>query len=138
MSTSDGEYVTTTGLIPKSGVWSYSLSSENYMPFALGNQFRQKGYRTFAFHDYLYSYYDRDKSHPNMGFEYYALGQGLELEEVWPPSDLEMMQAIVPKFVHEDKFMVYCLTVSGHLNYTLEHNAMSARHSSSPLHICAT
>ena len=128
LSTSDGEYVTTTGLIPKSGVWSYSLSSENYMPFALGNQFRQKGYRTLAFHDYLYSYYDRDKSHPNMGFEYYALGQGLELEEVWPPSDLEMMEQIVPMFVDEERFMVYCLTVSGHLNYTRESNAMTRRH----------
>jgi len=128
VSTSDGEYVTTTGLIPKSGVWSYSLSSENYMPFALGSQFRKQGYRTFAFHDYLYDYYDRDRSHPNMGYEYYALGQGLELEEVWPPSDLEMMEEIVPMFLHEDKFMVYCLTVSGHLSYTREHNAMSARH----------
>ena len=128
VSTSDGEYVTTTGLIPKSGVWSYSLSSENYMPFALGNQFRKEGYRTYAFHDYLYNYYDRDKSHPNMGYDYYALGQGLELEEVWPPSDLEMMEKIVPMFVKDEKFMVYCLTVSGHLNYTLEQNAMSARH----------
>ena len=128
VSTSDGEYVTTTGLIPKSGVWSYSLSADNYMPFALGSQFREKGYRTFAFHDYLYSYYDRDKSHPNMGYEYYALGQGLELEEVWPPSDLEMMEKIVPMFVSEDKFMVYCLTVSGHLTYTQDTNAMSARH----------
>lgn len=128
VSTSDGEYVTTTGLIPKSGVWSYSISADNYMPFALGNQFRQKGYRTFAFHDYLYDYYDRDRSHPNMGYEYYALGQGLELEEIWPPSDLEMMEKIVPMFVQEDKFMVYCLTVSGHLNYTLDSNAMSVRH----------
>ena len=128
VSTSDGEYVTTTGLIPKSGVWSYSLSSENYMPFALGNQFRKAGYSTFAFHNYLYNYYDRDKSHPNMGYDYYALGQGLELEEVWPPSDLEMMEKIVPMFVQEDKFMVYCLTVSGHLNYTRASNAMSSRH----------
>ncbi|WP_251316375.1 LTA synthase family protein [Flintibacter muris] len=128
VSTSDGEYVTTTGLIPKSGVWSYSLSSENYMPFALGRQFRKEGYRTFAFHDYLYNYYDRDKSHPNMGYDYYAIGQGLELEEVWPPSDLEMMEKIVPMFVEEEKFMVYCLTVSGHLTYTLDSNAMSRRH----------
>ncbi|MCI8990109.1 MAG: LTA synthase family protein [Lawsonibacter sp.] len=128
VSTSDGEYVTTTGLIPKSGVWSYSLSSENYMPFALGTQFRKQGYAAFAFHNYLYNYYDRDKSHPNMGYDYYAIGQGLELEEVWPPSDLEMMEQIVPMFVHEDQFMVYCLTVSGHLTYTLESNAMSARH----------
>lgn len=130
VSTSDGEYVTTTGLIPKSGVWSYSLSSENYMPFALGRQFRKEGYRTLAFHDYLYSYYDRDKSHPNMGYDYYALGQGLELEsgDAFPASDLEMMEKIVPMFVGEDKFMVYCLTVSGHLTYTLDSNAMSRRH----------
>ena len=130
LSTSDGEYVTTTGLIPKSGVWSYSLSSENYMPFALGNQFRKEGYSTFAFHNYLYSYYDRDKSHPNMGYDYYALGQGLELESgnSFPPSDLEMMEKIVPMFINEDKFSVYCLTVSGHLTYTLDTNAISLRH----------
>ena len=130
VSTSDGEYVTTTSLIPKSGVWSYSQSSENYMPFALGNQFQKQGYRTMAFHDYLYDYYDRNLSHPNMGYEYVALGQGLEMESAdsFPPSDLEMMEEIVPMFVDEDPFMVYCLTVSGHLNYTLEENAMSRRH----------
>ena len=130
VSTSDGEYVTTTGLIPKSGVWSYSLSSENYMPFALGTQFRKEGYRTMAFHDYLYDYYDRNLSHPNMGYEYYAIGQGLNMDwgGQFPPSDVEMMEEIVPMFVHEDQFMVYCLTVSGHLNYTLEENAMAARH----------
>lgn len=128
VSTSDGEYTTTTGLIPKSGVWSYSRSSQNYMPFGFGNQFRKLGYRTLAFHDYLYTYYDRDKSFPNMGYEYYALGNGLEMEEVWPPSDLEMMEKIVPMFVNEDRFMVYCLTVSGHLNYSYEENAMSRKH----------
>lgn len=130
VSTSDGEYVTTTGLIPKSGVWSYSLSSENYMPFALGTQFRKEGYLTQAFHDYLYNYYDRDRSHPNMGYDYYAIGQGLELSsgDAFPPSDLEMMEQIVPMFAEEDQFMVYCLTVSGHLNYNLEENAMAARH----------
>ena len=128
VSTSDGEYTTATGLIPKSGVWSYSQSAGNYMPFGFGNQFSQLGYRTMAFHDYLYTYYDRDKSFPNMGYEYYALGHGLELEEIWPPSDLEMMEEIVPMFVDEEQFMVYCLTVSGHLNYTYEENAMSRRH----------
>lgn len=139
VSTSDGEYVTTTGLIPKSGIWSYSRSSENYMPFSLGNQFRNLGYRTMAFHDYLFDYYDRNLSHPNMGYEYYALGQGLEAVDIipsqfleaensFPPSDEMMMDKIVPMFVQEDRFMVYCLTVSGHLNYTLEENAMSLLH----------
>ena len=84
--------------------------------------------RTMAFHDYLYTYYDRNLSHPNMGYEYYGIGNGLELEEVFPPSDLEMMEEIVPRFVDEDHFMVYCLTVSGHLNYNREGNVMSDRH----------
>ena len=130
VSTSDGEYVTTTGLVPKSGVWSYSLSSENYMPFSLGNQFRDLGYRTMAFHDYLYNYYDRNRSHPNMGYEYIALGQGLSLDsaDAFPASDREMMEKIVPMFADQDPFMVYCLTVSGHLNYNLEENAMARRH----------
>ena len=39
-----------------------------------------------------------------------------------------MMEQIIPMFIDEEQFMVYCLTVSGHLNYTLEENAMSARH----------
>lgn len=128
VSTSDGEYVTTTGLIPKSGVWSYSESSDNAMPFAFGHQFQALGYRTMAFHDYLYTYYDRNLSHPNMGYEYYGIGNGLELEEVFPPSDLEMMEEIVPRFIDEEHFMVYCLTVSGHLNYNREENAMAGRH----------
>ena len=128
VSTSDGEYVTTTGLVPKPGVWSYSQSAENYMPFAFGNQFKKLGYTTQAYHNYLYTYYDRDQSYPNMGYDYYGLGNGLELEELWPPSDLEMMEEIVPRFVNEEQFMVYCLTVSGHLNYTYEENAMAQRH----------
>lgn len=39
-----------------------------------------------------------------------------------------MMEEIVPRFVDEDHFMVYCLTVSGHLNYNREGNVMSDRH----------
>ena len=129
VSTSDGEYVTTTGLIPKPGVWSYSLSSENYMPFGFGNQFAALGYRTLAYHDYLYDYYDRDRSFPNMGYDYRAIGHGLDMELTENfPSDLEMMEKIVPEFVNEDRFMVYCLTVSGHLNYNTEENAMCRRH----------
>lgn len=131
VSTSDGEYVTTTSLIPKSGVWSYSESSDNDMPFGFGTLFQDLGYRTLAYHDYLYDYYDRNLSHPNMGYEYYGIGNGLDMvidEENFPPSDEEMMEKIVPQFVNEEHFMVYCLTVSGHLKYDYESNSMARRH----------
>ena len=33
VSTSDGEYVSLTSLLPKDGTWSMSTSSKNYLPF---------------------------------------------------------------------------------------------------------
>jgi len=46
VSTSDGEYVACTGLLPKAGIWSFYRSSENYMPFCMGNQMKAIGYQT--------------------------------------------------------------------------------------------
>ncbi len=128
LSTSDGEYVTTTGLIPKAGAWSYLQSAENYMPFGFGNQFAGLGYRTLAYHNNTYTYYGRDLSYPNMGYEYYGLGNGLEVTRSWPESDEEMMRLSVPEYINEERFMVYYLTVSGHLNYNVDQNDMSAKH----------
>lgn len=128
LSTSDGEYVTTTGLIPKAGAWSYLQSAENYMPFGFGSQFARRGYRSLAYHNNTYTYYGREQSYPNMGYEYYGLGNGLEVTRSWPESDEEMMQLSVPQYIGEDRFMVYYLTVSGHLNYNKDQNDMAARH----------
>ena len=127
LSTSDGEYVTTTGLVPKAGAWSYLQSAQNHMPFGFGNQFGKLGYRTLAYHNNTYTYYGREQSYPNMGYEYYGLGNGLEVSRCWPESDLEMMQLSVPQFVNEAQFAVYYLTVSGHLNYNVDQNDMAAK-----------
>ena len=135
LSTSDGEYVTTTGLIPKAGAWSYLQSAENYMPFGFGNQFSKRGYRALAYHNNTYTYYGRDQSYPNMGYEYYGLGNGLEVTRSWPESDVEMMELSVPRYIDDEKFMVYYLTVSGHLNYNVDQNEMSARHWSKVEHL---
>ncbi|GAB6106511.1 LTA synthase family protein [Fusibacter bizertensis] len=127
VSTSDGEYVATTGLIPKSGVWSYKRSSNNAMPFALGNQLRQDGYTTHAYHDHTYTYYDRNLSHPNMGYDYKGVGNGLELTKSWPESDLEMMEVTFPEYGFNAPFHTYYMTVSGHMFYDFNGNAMSAK-----------
>ena len=88
MSTSDGEYVTLTGLLPKSGVWSFRRSGDNYMPYGFG-MLTPLGYTCKAYHNHYYSYYDRHKSHPNLGYEYKGLGNGLKVTEIWPESDLK-------------------------------------------------
>ena len=127
VSTSDGEYVQFTGMIPKSGVWSLSESSSNDMDFVLGHQLKSLGYTTFAFHDHTYTYYNRDKSHPNLGYTYMGVGNGLTDTDEWPQSDLDMMKETVPMFINQDKFHIYYMTVSGHPNYTWRGNMMATK-----------
>ncbi len=126
-STIDGEYVACTGLIPKQGVISFNKSSENTLPFAFGNQFNKLGYTTRAYHNHTYTYYKRDKSHPNLGYDYKGVGNGLEVKQTWPESDLEMMELTIPEYINDEAFHTYYMTVSGHMNYTFIGNSMSTK-----------
>lgn len=125
-STSDGEYVALTGLIPN-GTRSMYNGRNNLWPFALGNQFDLLGVASKAYHNHTYTYYQRNETHPNLGYIFKANGNGLELEHpnAWPESDLEMINSTVDEFVDEDQFHVYYLTVSGHMNYTFVGNSMA-------------
>ena len=136
-STTGGEFAVMTGLLP---TWvnnqvSFYVSSRNAMPFALGNQFSALGYTTKAWHNNTYTYYDRDKTHPNLGYDYTGIGNGLVLKtggsSNWPYSDLEMMEATVDEYLGDwqtngTPFHAYYMTVSGHANWSWG-NAMSAK-----------
>jgi len=128
VSTSDGEYVATNGLIPKPRVWSFSESGKNEVPFVMGNQLRNIGYTTVAYHNHTFNFYDRDISHPNMGYDYKALGNGLDVKATWPESDLEMMQLTIPEYIQKEPFHAYYMTVSGHLLYSFTGNMMAYKH----------
>lgn len=130
VSTSDGEYMNLTSLIPKEGVWSFSKSSKISMPYGIGNIFKKDGYVTYGFHNHNYKYYDRNKSHKNIGLTYYGCGNGLEKKmncKHWPNSDKEMIDATTNYYIDNDKFMTYYMTVSGHLNYNFNGNNMAYR-----------
>ena len=135
VSTSDGEYVTLTGLIPKSGIWSFKRSAKNYMPYGFGNLLKPLGYTTKAYHNHYYSYYSRDESHPNLGYDYKGLGNGLRVTETWPESDLEMMELTIPSDIVNTPFHTYYMTVSGHLNYTFYGNYMAKKHKNKVTHL---
>lgn len=122
VSTSDGEYVATTGLIPKSGVWSMYKSGAISMPFTMGNQLRNLGYKTMAYHNHTYDYYNRDISHPNLGYDYKGLGNGLDVRATWPESDLEMMELTTEEYMNDVPFHTYYMTVSGHMRYSFSGN----------------
>ena len=127
VSTSDGEYVALTGLIPKSRVWSFKESAAIDLPFVMGNQLKNLGYKTVAYHNHNYRYYARDKSHPNMGYIYKGIGNGLDVRRVWPASDLEMLQKTTPEYINDEPFHAYYMTVSGHLQYNFTGNSMAAK-----------
>ncbi|MFS0820177.1 LTA synthase family protein [Bacillus sp. 1P02SD] len=122
VSTSDGEYVALNSLIPKSGVWSFQRSGSNLLPFVMGKQLKKQGYKTTAYHNHTYTYYGRDISHPNMGYDYYGLGNGLDIKETWPESDLEMMEKTIPNYIENEPFHTYYMTVSGHMQYSFMGN----------------
>ncbi len=131
VSTSDGEYAACTGLLPKSGVWSFYRSGSNSMPYTLGNMFQSIGVtKTFAYHNHTHDYYRRDVSHPNMGYTYKAMGTGIEeyVTKRWPESDLEMISGSVSDYLSDDEqFHAYYMTVSGHLQYSFSGNSMSSK-----------
>ena len=131
VSTTDGEYANLLGIIPKSGVWSFARSAENKIayPFSLAQQARSKNFdKVMAYHNHTYDYYDRDKYLTNLGYDYKAIGKGLDLgEDVWPNSDLKMVQNSINDYINADSFSVYYMTVSGHGGYS--YNNMSIRNS---------
>ncbi len=128
VSTSDGEFTTLLSLLPRSGVWSMSRSSSDLMPFGMGNILSKYGYNCMAFHNGWASYYDRDESHPNLGYDFRANGAGLEVTDEWPPSDLEMMINSIPEYIGSEPFHTYYMTISGHMYYTFMGNTQSAKH----------
>ena len=131
VSTSDGEYVTLTSLLPKESVWSFSQSSNNYLPYAYANVFNKLGYKSYAYHNGTHKYYNRHKSHPNMGYStFMACGNGLEKIsgmhcKNWPQSDLEMINSSFDMYSNEERFLAYYMTVSGHLEYNFMGNNMA-------------
>ena len=133
-STTGGEFAAMTGVIP---TWinnnlSFYVSSKDYMPFALGNQFRALGYTTVAYHNNSYTYYNRHLTHPNLGYDYYGQGNGLNITGPgWPYSDLEMMELTAPAYIEDyvnngKPFHAYYMSVSGHANWGWG-NAMSGK-----------
>ena len=129
-STSTGEFSVLTGLVAASGTNSVREAIQQDLFLTYGKQFGKLGYNTFAFHNHLYSFYDRHKTHPEFGYDtYMGLHNGMEagVKEQWPSSDLEMMDFTVPLYIDQEPFCVYYMTVSGHCRYNRLGNKMSGK-----------
>ena len=130
--TTNGEYTMCMGLLPDmtrtKTQSSFDVSIGHYLPFCLGNALREEGYVTYAYHNYLGDFYNRNITHPNMGYDFKSVGQGLDITLSWPASDEEMITASVGDYVSAGTpFHAYYMTFSGHYQYNWE-NAMSLKH----------
>lgn len=139
-STSDGEYVACNSLIPN-GTRSFSKAASNYFPFSMAMQFNRLGVVSRAYHNGSFTYYDRDKTHTDLGYVYKAAKLGanssqyseknlfkIEHPDWWPQSDVEMFDATVKEYDGETPFHTYYMTISGHMNYSFSGNMQAYRH----------
>lgn len=136
-STIGGEFANLTGLIPKeSGKFSMVETGENKnnMQFTLSRLLGNRGYGVRAFHSYHHDFYLRNLSHPNMGFEWYASGNGgYEFEKhddgtmLWPQSDLKLVSDTFDVYGDKTPFYTNYMSFSGHADYD-ETNDMAMRH----------
>lgn len=131
-TTTDGEYALMQGLWPDATrnkqVSSLFASRGSYLPFTLGNVFReQAGVESWGYHNYRGTYYGRNESHPNMGYTMQFMNDGMEFTTTWPSSDLEMMEQSVDDYIGQDQFHAYYMTFSGHYKYETGSNLIARR-----------
>lgn len=137
--TTNGEYTLCLGLMPdmtrEKSDSSFDESVGNYLPFCLGTCLKDYGYTTLAFHNNNGEFYNRSRTHPNMGYTFLSQGDGLNLTPQRPGSDLEMMEQSVDQYLNSDTpFHAYYMTYSGHYQYNWK-NAMSAKHQAEVSHL---
>jgi lipoteichoic acid synthase len=125
--TSGGELVNLSGLAMNCEMNTYSKQK----PFnTIGSLLQKDGYFSRAYHNNIYTFYDRHKTHVNLGYEQFiGMKNGMEggVKEQWPESDVEMMEFTVDDFIDKQPFNVYYMTVSGHCRYNKLGNKMSGK-----------
>ncbi len=130
--TTGGEYANIMGMLPTAGGKSMKNTKNNHNYMTIGSLLNDEGYYGKAYHNNSYKYYDRHKTHINLGYSdgYMGYGNGMEefVKKQWPESDLEMMQGTLPTYIDKQPFNIYYMSVSGHSDYAKNLNAMSKKH----------
>jgi len=129
-STSTGEFSVLTGLVSARGTNSVMEAREQDLFLTMGKQLQRQGYTSYAYHNHQYTFYDRHLTHTHFGYDQFiGLGNGMEkgVQELWPESDLEMMEFTVDQYIDQQPFNVYYMTVSGHCRYSQRGNKMSGK-----------
>lgn len=143
--TTNGEYAFCTGLIPNTvgktddlkKNSTFLLSADKYLPYCMGNVFNDMGAFSAAYHNNDGSYYRRELTHPNMGYQLVRFRNGAYENGTFDPnrklvfstkykpnSDEEVaVQSLDDYLNNKDEngnvkqFTAYYMTYSGHHPY---------------------
>ena len=135
-STSDGEFINSLSILPGVATCSMKETSDKYLPYALGNIMKDYGYDANAYHGWTYTYYNRDKTMPNLGYTYYGYDRYKKgykyalknIKDSWPTSDIDVINSSYETLTKESRFLGYYMSISGHLQYNFTGgNAMSSK-----------
>jgi arylsulfatase A-like enzyme/TRAP-type C4-dicarboxylate transport system permease small subunit len=129
--TTGGEFANLLSIVPYGGTTTMMEVVQQDMFLTMGNQLQKRGYVSGAFHNNDHTYYNRHKTHTELGYDiFYAWGNGMEKEisNGWTRSDEEMFQVTLPQYLEQDQpFSLYYMTVSGHSTYAVNSNTMAKK-----------
>ena len=124
-STSDGEFINMLSILPGVKTCSMKATPGVYLPYNLGMIMKNYNYKTYAFHGWTYTYYNRDETYPNMGYTYYGYDRFntkykyalKNIKYSWPTSDIDVANSSYPIFKDDENYVAYYMSISGHLRY---------------------
>ena len=130
--TTGGECANLFGLLATQGGSSVKMTATHNNYLTMGNLLNREGYEGWAFHNNSYTYYGRDTTHNNLGYNHGFMGYGNGMEQwvtwQWPQSDLEMVSGTFENlYGSSSPFNVYYMSVSGHSNYDPWDNMMAQK-----------
>ena len=139
-STTSGEYSNVVGLVPANGGSCMSEAHQQNLFLTIGNQLKNLGYTSTAYHNHLYTFYSRNQTHTGLGYDkFIGMGNGMTgVQNIFPESDLEMMQFSVEQYIDQQPFNIYYMSVSGHSVYSLAGHAQARKNIDKVAHMEAS
>ena len=118
-STTTGELAFVTGLCGNNGDDSLSGIADNNHYFTMGNQLQRLGYSSIAFHAGSLTYYKRNTTHENLGYnQFLANENGMKkLLGISYAPDTTLIDKTTDLYFDHQPFSVYYMTISGHAPY---------------------
>ena len=123
-----GEFSLITGFSPRGGELWCGKAAQKYLPFTFAAQFNSLGVQPYAYHSGNYTYYDRHKLFPDLGYIYKARSHGLEIAGPnWHVSDKELIELTIDDYIGDDRFYAHYMTLSGHPGFSFGGNPLSKK-----------